>query len=159
MAANGTKPRKSSTHKTQAHPGLFCQKAVKMASKPETINAIIDVLSTVSPMTKDELSEYLGKKRNTVQASIYWERQQRGAEKLHIVEYRPMRGKGGKPQAVYAAGPGKDAEKPRLVDRQKAANKRYREANKEIIAARQRLRRSGKTAADNPFSQILRAFK
>jgi hypothetical protein len=122
-----------------------------------TIDAIIALLEHhPDGLTKDEICRELGKAEGAIESSIRHERYTYGPVRLHIARWQRSTGKGGRPSAVYVAGPGVDAERPSFSSRKdkRARQAKYRARHKAVINARLRVRRGTTTA--NMFSQLIR---
>lgn len=88
-------------------------------------------------MTAREIAEYMGRSYLCTLDSI---RRLRRSDppRIHIARYEQQVGQGGRATPVYAIGDFEDAQEKRLSS--KARNKRYRERNKAVITARNRVR-------------------
>lgn len=128
-----------------------------MSRAAPTRDAILALLAHYADgLTKDEIATELGKHPAAIEASIWHDRHKHGSANIRIKKYRPMRGKGGRAQAVYVLGPGPDAERPDLSDIKyhRQRNERYRNKNRALLNIRLRIRR-GSTLAANPFAQLI----
>lgn len=128
-----------------------------MSRPAPTRDAILALLAHYTEgLTKDEISIELGIHEGAIESCIRYERQKTGSTVLRIDHYKPMRGKGGRPQAVYVIGPGEDASRPDLgtIKHERARKTRYRESHRALINARLRATRGG-TDNSNPFSQLI----
>ncbi len=125
-----------------------------MPKPPATRDAITAALKECGPMSVSELVEYLGWPRNRVDSCITTARSNHPGKFFRIVRYRKQVGVQGRDAAVYAAGPGPDAQKP-VVDRayQQARAHRYYLNNRAMWAA-SRKRRTGQGTA-SPWSGLI----
>lgn len=129
-----------------------------MSRSAPTRDAILALLAHYADgLTKDEIAAELGKHQAAIEASIWHDRHKHGSDNIRIRTYQPVRGKGGRAQAVYVLGPGPDAERPDLsgIEHHRARNARYRERHRARINARLRVLR-GSARPANPFEQLLK---
>jgi hypothetical protein len=127
---------------------------VKIMPSPSiTRDAILDLIAREGPMTAAEITETLGRTRQSVTGSIVIMRKY-GAQYLRISSYRRQRGRQGSEAPVYALGPGKDAKRPdiRTNEEDRKRQARYRDKNRALIRLRQQKRRRGSV---NPFLQLV----
>jgi hypothetical protein len=93
-----------------------------------------------------------------VSRAIVFARQKHPGEFFRIVRHKVMVGQWSPDQPVYAAEPGPDAyrRKPTAEARNRAAAKRWRDANRAIEAAKKRAMRAtaGGTRAVNVWAQL-----
>jgi hypothetical protein len=129
-----------------------------MSRAAPTRDAILELLRHYQDgLTKDEIAAELGKHPAAIEASIWHDRHKHGTENIRIAKYQPVRGRGGRAQAVYVLGPGPDAERPDLsgIEQHRARNARYRERHRARINARLRVLR-GSPRPTNPFQQLMK---
>lgn len=129
-----------------------------MTRKAPTRDAIVQLLQHYADgLTKDEIASELDMHPRAVESCLNHERSKSGSATFRIDNYKPVRGRGGRPQAVYVIGPGPDAERPNLgtVVQERARKTRYRESHRALINARLRAMR-GKVEVTNPWEQLLR---
>ena len=129
-----------------------------MSRAAPTRDAIVALLAHYADgLTKDEIAAELGKHPAAIEASIWNDRDKHGAANIRIARYQPVRGRGGRAQAVYVLGPGPDAERPDLsgAEHNRARNARYRERHRARINARLRVLR-GSPRPTNPFQQLMK---
>lgn len=128
-----------------------------MSRAAPTRDAIVALLAHYADgLTKFEIAAELGKHPAAIEASIWHDRHKHGSDNIRIKTYQPVRGKGGRAQAVYIQGPGPDAERPDLsgIEQHRARNARYRERHRARINARLRVLR-GNPQPTNPFAQLI----
>lgn len=125
-----------------------------MPKPPATRDAITAALKECGPMSVSELVEYLGWPRNRVDACITTARSNNPGKFFRIVRYRKQVGVQGREAAVYAAGPGPDAQRPAFDgDHQQARAHRYYLSNRAIWSARRKTRTGQGTAS--PWSGLI----
>lgn len=125
-----------------------------MGQPAYTRTALVQLLRDNGPMGSAELTVAIELSRKSVDSCIVWARKKFGGEFFYIHHYEFTRGRGGREIPIYAAGPGVDVRKPAMgqaaVD---GRQRRYREKNRQLIRARDNLRR-GRTEA-NPYQQLM----
>ncbi|RQO83530.1 hypothetical protein [Acidovorax sp. FJL06] len=125
-----------------------------MPVPPITRDAITAALKECGPMTVPELVEYLGWPRTRVDSCITTARENHPGKLFRIVRYRKQVGIQGREAAVYAAGPGPDAQRPAFdAEHHLEAKRRYYRGNRAIWAAKRKAR-TGQRAA-SPWSGLL----
>lgn len=129
-----------------------------MSRTAPTRDAIVDLLAHhPEGLTKDEIAAELGKEPGAVATSLRYDREKHGTKNFRIRTYARMQGRGGRAQAVYVTGPGKDATRPDLSKPKYRLEQqaRYREKYRAVINARLRVSR-GHTVENNIFRQLMK---
>jgi DNA-binding CsgD family transcriptional regulator len=90
-----------------------------------TSDRVMQSLEDHGPATVAALATRLKATIDTVDNAVRRLRKKRG--NLHIKAWKTHRGSGGREAAVYASGPGKDAERPTFENAQREAERRYQE--------------------------------
>lgn len=129
-----------------------------MTRAAPTRDAIVQLLQHYADgLTKDEIAAELGMHPRAIESCLHYERQKNGSTNFRIAMFKPVRGKGGRPQAVYVIGPGEDARRPDLntVNNKRERQARYRNSHRARINARLRVMR-GRVKDSNPFAQLIR---
>lgn len=130
-----------------------------MAGRPWLRDAVLECLTEMGPQTTGELAEYLERSKKVIEGCL---RDARRLGLFHIHAWRRNNSanegaQSGLPSPVWAAGPGVDAPRPRPKT-PKERDAEYRERRRPLIRARNRARRTGRTA-DAPFVIMIQQLK
>ena len=115
---------------------------------------IVELLTREGRLTAAEIADHLELPRASVDKALSYARRQYGSEVFRIAGYRRQVGNKGRAAALFAAGPGKDAPRPRLDTKpaRRVLAKRFREKHAALLRARDRKRRG---VVGNHFLDIL----
>lgn len=124
-----------------------------MPVPPVVRDAITKALRELGPMSAAEIAEATGLPRGKVNASLTNARADHPGKFFRISRWQLQIGRKGRETPIYAAAPGKDAERPAFdAEHRKATNQRNYRANRARWAA-QRRRRAG--MAMSPWSGLI----
>lgn len=124
-----------------------------MPLPPLVRDAIVAALREFGPMSAAEISETTGLPRGKVNAALTNARASHPGRFFRVSRWQLQVGRKGRETPVYAAAPGKDADRPTFdEEHRKAANRRNYRANRARWAA-QRKRRAG--VATSPWSGLV----
>lgn len=128
-----------------------------MGQRPTTRDAILALLRDhPEGLTHPEIAHEMGKNQKTTEGCIRYDRERHGTANFRVLDYRPVRGKGGRFQPIIGLGPGEDAKRPRVANKRqnaRARDARYREKHRAVIRARTRVRRGQPSLG--PFAGLL----
>ena len=94
-----------------------------MPVPPITRDAITAALKECGPMSVVEICERLNMERSRVNSCLTTARTNHPGKFFRIVRYQPQSGSKGREAPIYAAAPGRDADRP-VFDREYVANQR-----------------------------------
>lgn len=118
-----------------------------MPVPPVVRDAITKALRDLGPMSAEEIAEATGLPRGKVDGAMARARKNHPGKFFRVSRWRDQSGRQGREIPIYAAAPGKDADRPVFDDdRRKALNRRNYRENRAIRAA-QRRRRIGSSAS------------
>jgi hypothetical protein len=124
-----------------------------MPIHPVVRDTITQALRELGPMSAAEIAEATGLPRGKVNASLTNARANHPGKFFRISRWQLQVGRKGRETPIYAAAPGKDAERPAFDEaHRKAANQRNYRANRARWAA-QRKRRAG--VATSPWAGLI----
>lgn len=132
-------------HVYKAHPEPKTKK-MRMGIDSSSRDAVANAIKEAGPMTAVELAEYIGVRRNRVNATLSHHREYGKSSSVFKIASWVWLDRFGW-IAQYGNGPGIDARKPK-PDKQ-ANHQRYREKMKAVARSR------NKTFAANPFGELI----